>query len=93
MGSGFAHFMISTIKNNKRSRPNGFKTLKDKSVEYVEHAKRTFLKFDKKATPMQLKEIREKTQKKAKIFIQERVILTIILTVIIIYLLGFITLQ
>lgn len=50
--------MITSLKNNKRSRTSTFKKLKDyKNVDYGEG------KIDKKATPHQLKEIREKLQK------------------------------
>jgi len=50
--------MITSLKNNKRSRVSTFKKLKRyESIPYKEGV------FDKKATPEQLKAIREKLQK------------------------------
>ncbi len=50
--------MITSLKNNKRSRVSTFKKLKGyESIQYKEGI------IDKKATPEQLKAIREKLQK------------------------------
>ena len=65
--------MLTSLKNNKRTRVNTFKKLKDyKSVDYGEGT------IDKKATPHQLKEIREKLQKENR----KKLIITILYFVI-----------
>ncbi len=53
--------MIASLKNNKRSRVSTFKKLK--GYENISYKKG---KIEKKATPKQLKEIREKLQKENK---------------------------
>ncbi|QCX37113.1 hypothetical protein FF125_01165 [Aureibaculum algae] len=55
---GAVSAMVTSLKNNKRSRVSTFEKLKDyKNIDYGEG------KIDKKATPEQLKAIREKLQK------------------------------
>ena len=58
---GSVSAMISSLKNNKRSRVSTF----DKLKRY-ENAKYKKGKIEKKATPQQLKEIRERLQKENK---------------------------
>jgi len=58
---GSVSAMISSLKNNKRSRVRTFDKLKKyENVKYKEG------KIEKKATPQQLKEIRERLQKENK---------------------------
>ena len=65
--------MITSLKNNKRSRVSTFKKLKDyKNVDYGEGT------IDKKASPEQLKEIREKLQKENR----KKLIITLLYFVI-----------
>ncbi len=62
---GSVSAMISSLKNNKRSRVRTFDKLK--RYENVKYKKG---KIEKKATPQQLKEIRERIQKEnRRIFI------------------------
>ncbi len=58
---GSVSAMISSLKNNKRSRTSTFEKLK-------KYEKSTYKKelIEKKATPQQLKEIRERLQKENK---------------------------
>ena len=65
--------MITSLKNNKRSRVSTFKKLENyKDVKYKEGL------IEKKATPHQLKEIREKLQKENR----KKLIITILYFII-----------
>lgn len=65
---GSVSAMITSLKNNKRTRVSTFKKLKGyQNTSYKKG------KIEKKATPQQLKEIREKIQKENK----KRVLITI----------------
>mgnify|MGYP003636237970 CR=1 FL=1 len=86
MGSGFAQFMISSLKNNKRGRPNGFKTLNDKGVKY---SGKTELFFEKKTSPLKLKKIRERIQEENRIRTRNRALFIVIFISILIYFIGF----
>jgi len=58
---GSVSAMITSLKNNKRPRVSTFKKLRGyENVKYKEG------RIEKKATPQQLKEIREKLQKENK---------------------------
>tara|TARA_R110002073_G_scaffold279026_1_gene443241 strand:- start:536884 stop:537150 length:267 start_codon:yes stop_codon:yes gene_type:complete len=58
---GSVSAMLSTLKNNKRSRVSTFEKLK--GYEDVKYKKG---RIEKKATPQQLKEIRDRLQKRNK---------------------------
>jgi len=58
---GSVSAMLASLKNNKRSRVSTFKKLKE--YENISYKKG---KIEKKATPQQLKEIRERLQKENK---------------------------
>ena len=58
---GSVSAMITSLKNNKRSRASVLEKLKEyENIKYKEG------KIEKKATPQQLKEIRERLQKENK---------------------------
>ena len=54
--------MVTSLKNNKRTRVSTFKKMKD-----FKEGKNIQVSFDKSATPHQLKNIREKLQKENKV--------------------------
>lgn len=54
---GAVSAMVTALKNNKRDRKSALKKLKDIGVEY---SGKTELHFENKASPMELKKIREK---------------------------------
>ena len=58
---GSVSAMVSSLKNNKRSRVSTFSKLKR-----YENVKYKNGRIEKKATPQQLKEIRERLQKENK---------------------------
>lgn len=70
--------MITTLKNNKRTRVSPFKKMKG-----FKEGKNIQVSFDKKATPHQLKKIRERLQK-------ENSIILIFIMIILIYVIGFV---
>ena len=78
---GAVSAMVTSLKNNKRPRVSAFKRLK--GYENVKYKKG---KIEKKATPQQLKEIRERIQKENK---KERIFTIVFMTtaVIILYIL------
>ena len=74
---GSVSAMISSIKNNKRSRPSAFKKLK--RFEKNSYKKGS---INKKANPKLLKEIRLKTKKENKIrFLKNALLFLIIATI------------
>lgn len=76
--------MVGSLKNNKRKRTSAFKKLENAGGI---HGK---LHFDKKATPKQLKDIKEKLQKEnSRNLIRKTIILSILLSIII-YAIGFV---
>lgn len=86
MGSGFAQFMISVLKSNKRERPNGFKTLNDKGVKY---SGKTELHFENQASPRELKKIREKVKEENRKITMRNIIIMVVLMAVAIYFIGF----
>ena len=77
--------MITTLKNNKRTRVSTFKKMKD-----FKEGKNIQVSFDRKATPHQLKNIREKLQKENNERMKRNIIIITFLMIIIIYCVGFI---
>ena len=77
--------MITTLKNNKRTRVSTFKKMKD-----FKEGKNIQVCFDRKATPHQLKSIREKLQKENDKRMKRNIIIITFLMIIIIYCVGFI---
>ena len=65
---GSVSAMITSLKNNKRSRVSTFKKLKE--YENIKYKKGD---IGKKATPHQLKEIRERLQKENKQIRKKRI--------------------
>ena len=86
---GVVGAMITSLKNNKRDRVSALKKLKDSGVEYSE---KTELHFEKKASPMQLKKIREKLQKENKTRTRNKIVIIAIAIISFIYFIGFVTL-
>jgi len=81
-GAGFITQMISTINNNKRSRTSTFEKLKD-----FKKTKKSKLHFDKKASPQELKRIRDKIIRENELAFRRKIILiSILLIIIIVYL-------
>ncbi|MFY0602887.1 MAG: hypothetical protein JXQ93_02985 [Flavobacteriaceae bacterium] len=79
--------MISSIKNNKRTRPSAFKKLKESGVEYTI---RTELHFDKKSSPEKLRRIKEKIKKEQQVAFRKKVILFSLVLVIFILVISFV---
>ena len=77
--------MVTSLKNNKRERVSAFKKMKD-----LKAGKNIQVSFDKKATPHQLKNIREKLQKENKKTQKRNSIILISIMIILIYVIGFV---
>ena len=77
--------MISTLKNNKRTRVSTFKKMKD-----FKEGKNIQVSFENKATPHQLKNIREKLQSENSKKLIKNVIIFAVLFILIIYVIGFV---
>ena len=77
--------MITTLKNNKRTRVSTFEKMKN-----FKEGSNIQVSFDKKATPHQLKSIKEKLQKENRIRMTRNIIIFISALLIIIYCAGFI---
>ena len=86
MSFGVVQSMISSLKNNKRDRKSALKRLKDNPAEYSDGNE---LHFDKKATPHQLKKIREDLQKENRKRMIRNVSIIVIFMLIFIYFIGF----
>ena len=81
---GAASSMITSLKNNKRVKSTTFKKMKEfKKVKYSD------VHFNKKATPQQLKKIREKLKLENKKNLLRKVILFAIFFCILIYFIKF----
>ncbi len=85
MSSGSISAMITSLKNNKRTRVSTFKKLKN-----YDKGTNTALHFDKKATPEQLQKIRERIQAENWKALKTKVILVLIFLTIVIYVVGFV---
>ncbi|MCH2216753.1 MAG: hypothetical protein MK076_01540 [Flavobacteriales bacterium] len=84
--AGSISAMVTSLKNNKRDRKSALKRLKESSTRYSVSEK---LHFEKKASPLQLKKIREHIQRRnKKIFIQ-KIVAVGILSLLLIYVIGF----
>ena len=79
--------MISTLKNNKRTRVSTFKKMKD-----FKEGKNIQVSFKNNATPHQLKNIRKKLQTENRKQRNKYILLFVIGMSIIIYCVGFIKL-
>lgn len=76
-GGGSISSMISSLKNNKRSRVNTLEKLKDyKKSNYKKGV------ITKQATPQQLREIRERLQKENKKQLQTKIVFAIVFIII-----------
>ena len=82
---GSAAAMIASLKANKRKRVSTFDKIKD-----FKEGKEIKVHFKNKATPKQLKEIREKIQEENKKALTKKVVLISVLLIIIIYVIGFV---
>ena len=74
---GSVSAMVTSLKNNKRTRPSAFKKIK-----HLEKGKYKKGSIDKKASPELLKDIRQKTKKEQKIRLIKNLIALIILITI-----------
>ena len=74
--------MIATIKNNKRNRVSTFDKIKD-----YKKSNKSKVYFDKKASPLDLKKIRDKIQKENELVFRKKVLFLLISIFIIILLL------
>ena len=77
--------MVTSLKNNKRTRVSTFKKMKD-----FKEGKNIQVSFDKSATPHQLKNIREKLQKENKKILKRNSIILISIMILLIYMIGFV---
>ncbi|APZ46194.1 hypothetical protein BW723_07735 [Polaribacter reichenbachii] len=82
---GSAAAMITSLKNNKRTRVSTFQKMKD-----FKEGKNIQVSFDKKATPQQLKRIREKLQSENKKKLIRILLISGSILIIVIYLIGFV---
>jgi hypothetical protein len=76
--------MITSLKNNKRTRVSTFDKLKN-----FKKGKSIQVAFDKEASSYQLKKIKEKLQEENKKLLKRNVIILIVAICIIIYSIGF----
>jgi len=84
-GGGSIAAMISSMKNNKRTR----KSTLEKLEENGKYSTKTELFFKKNATKSQLREIREKLKEENRKSFREKFIVIAIVLVVAIYLIGF----
>lgn len=87
MSGGFGSFGNSILKNNKRKKVDKLSRLSSQTG-----AKFSKKEFEKRSSPHQLKEIREKLQRENKIAARKKILILIIIMVIFIYLIGFVSL-
>lgn len=83
---GAVSAMVTSLKNNKRSRKSAFKRLKDNPSEYGEGSK---LHFENKATPSQLKKIREDIQRENRKLMIRNIVIIVVVVAAVIYFIGF----
>jgi hypothetical protein len=79
--------MITSIKNNKRSRPSAFRKLKENGVEYTT---KTTLQFDQKASPAQLRNIQKKIQREQRAALLKKAFLIGAAILVIVLVIGFV---
>lgn len=77
--------MITSLKNNKRKRVSAFE-----KIENFKEGKNIQVRFDKKATPHQLKKIKDNLQQENKKLLKRNIIIFTIGLLIIIYCIGFV---
>ncbi len=82
---GSAAAMNTSLKANKRNRVSTFDKIKN-----FKEGKEIKLDFKNKATPKQLKEIREKLQEENRKLLTKRIIIISVFLFIIIYVIGFV---
>ena len=82
---GAVSAMITSLKNNKRDRVSAFDKMKKNKVK-----SKLKLHFDKKATPDQLKQIREKVRKENRKRATKNALLFLVILAIFIYVIGFV---
>lgn len=87
-GGGSIAAMITTKKNNKRTRKSALKRLKENGSKST----KTELHFENKATKYQLKTIRDKIKKENTIRFRKKAIVIVSLILIIINIVGFVKL-
>ena len=75
-GEGFVAHMIASLKANKRSRLSTFDKIKS-----FKKNKKSELHFDKKASPLELQEIKEKLIKENELAFKQKATLLILLIV------------
>ena len=77
--------MITSIKNNKRTRKSAFKKL----VKNGSYSTKTKLFFHRNASKIQLRNIKEKLRKENKRVLVRKIATILILLIIMIYCIGF----
>jgi len=77
--------MITSLKNNKRTRVSTFEKMKN-----FKEGKNIQVSFDKKSTPDRLKRIKETLQAENKKSLKKNIIIIIVAISIIIYVIGFV---
>ena len=77
--------MITSIKNNKRTRKSAFKKL----VKNGSYSTKTKLFFHKNASKIQLRKIKEKLRKENKRVLVRKIPTILILIIMMIYCIGF----
>ena len=77
--------MITSIKNNKRTRKNAFKKL----VKNGSYSTKTKLFFHRNASKIQLRKIKEKLRKENKRVLVRKIATILILLIMMIYCIGF----
>ena len=84
-GEGFVAHMIASLKANKRSRVSTFDKIKN-----YKKSKKSALHFDKKASPLELKKIKEKILRENEIAFKMKVVILILLITILLIGLNYI---
>ncbi len=77
--------MITSIKNNKRTRKSAFKKL----VKNGSYSTKTKLFFHRNASKIQLRKIKEKLRKENKRVLVRKIATILILLIMMIYCIGF----
>lgn len=81
----FIAHMATSLKNNKRARVSAFKKMKN-----FKEGQNIKVSFEKKATPQQLKKIREELKEEKQKKFKKNILIFTITMVLLIYVIGFV---
>ncbi|PWG06171.1 hypothetical protein [Polaribacter aquimarinus] len=82
-GEGFVAHMIASLKSNKRNRVSTFDKIKD-----FKKSKKSELYFKKKASPLELKKIKEKILQENERNFRRKIFILIVSIIVLLFLLN-----